>query len=101
MDNTNNVIKFITLIRITRAFLMQNFLRTLKMPLHNCEVNLILTWSINFVISKGNRLTTFSIKDTKLYLPIVTFLTQDATKLLKYLKSGLTHTINYNNRNQH
>ena len=31
------------------------------MPLINCEINLILTWSANCVISEGNRETKFAI----------------------------------------
>ena len=29
---------------------LSNFLRTLEMPLINCEINLVLTWSTNCVI---------------------------------------------------
>ena len=38
------------------------------MPLINCEINLILTWSANCVISNAtvNQGTTFAITDTKL-----------------------------------
>ena len=38
------------------------------MPLINCEINLILTWSANCVISNAtvNQATTFAITDTKL-----------------------------------
>ena len=43
------------------------------MPLINCEINLILTWSLNCVISEDNIVTTFTITDTKLYVPVVTF----------------------------
>ena len=33
---------------------LSNFWRTLEMPLINCEVNLILTWSANFVRIQTN-----------------------------------------------
>ena len=33
---------------------LSNFWRTLEMPLINCEVNLILTWSANCVIVSTN-----------------------------------------------
>ena len=52
------------------------------MSLINCEINLILTWSVNFVIPEGNRQTNFAITDTKLYVPVATFSTQDNSKLL-------------------
>ena len=44
------------------------------MPLINYEINLILTWSANCVMSNSavNQATTFAITDTKLYVPVVT-----------------------------
>ena len=56
------------------------------MALINCEFNLILTWSNRcFIIDNpiaGQELT-FTITDTKFYVPVVTLLTQDNTKLLE------------------
>ena len=68
---------------------LSNFWRTLEMPLINCDVNLILTWSKDCVISSATGKTKFKITDTKLYVPLVTFSTQDNAKLLQQLKSGL------------
>ena len=54
---------------------LSNFWRTLEMPLINCEVNLILTWSSTCVlIATGvqNQHATFAITDTKLYVPVAT-----------------------------
>ena len=51
---------------------LSNFWRTLEMPLINCEVNLILTWSSTCVITVSNGAGTFAITDTKLYVPVVT-----------------------------
>ena len=59
---------------------LSNFCRTLEMPLINCEINLILTWSVNCIIvstNVANQGATFSIADTKLYVPVVTLSTQD------------------------
>ena len=39
---------------------------------------------------------TFTITDSKLYLPLVTLSTQDNAKLLEQLKSGSKRTINWN-----
>ena len=50
-----------------------NFCSTLKMPLINCEMG------------KG----AFAITNTKLYVVVVTLLTQDNVILLKHLKSDL------------
>ena len=55
---------------------LSNFSRTLVMPLINCEVNLILTWSSTCVITNSNGGGTFAITDTKLYVTVVTLSTQ-------------------------
>ena len=75
---------------------LSNFWRTLEMPLINCKVNLILTWSKNFVISSATGETKFSITETKLYVPVITLSTQDNAKLLQQLKSGFKRTISWN-----
>ena len=66
------------------------------MPLINCEVNLILTWSPTCVISSATGETKFKITETKLYVPVVTLSTQDNAKLLQQLKSDFRRTINWN-----
>ena len=76
---------------------LSNFWRPLEMPLINCEIKLILTWSINCVISStnvANQNATFAITDTKLYVPVVTSSTQDNAKLLQQLKSDFKRVIN-------
>ena len=75
---------------------LSNFWRTLEMPLINCEINLILTWSEKYVLSNDKKATTFAITGTKLYVPVVTLSTQDNAKLLQQLKSGFKRTINWN-----
>ena len=66
---------------------LSNFWRSLNIPLINCEVELILSWSENCVLAdmtrrnaQGNNPAivppaeiTFEITDTKLYVPVVTF----------------------------
>ena len=77
------------------------FLRTLDIPLINCAINLILTWSEIFVIkSKATRdadpdadpavavvnnptNVTFKIKDTNLYVPAAVLSAEDDNKLLE------------------
>ena len=76
---------------------LSNFWRTFEMPLTNCEITLDLTWSGNCVIVATNeaaQVTTFSITDMKLYVPVVTLSTQDNSKLLEQLKSGFNKIIN-------
>ena len=54
---------------------LSNFLRTLEMPLINCEVNLILTWSSTSVITNSSCAGRFAITDTKLYVAVITLST--------------------------
>ena len=78
---------------------LSNFWRALEMPLINCEVNLILTWSSACVLAAvddANQAATFEITDTKLYVPVVTLSTQENTKFLQQLKSGFKRVINWN-----
>ena len=78
---------------------LSNFWRTLEMPLINCEVNLILTWSSTCVIvsnNVANQRATFTITDARLYVPVVTLSTQENTKLLQQLKSRFKRVINRN-----
>ena len=76
---------------------LSNFWRTLEILLINCEINLILTWSVNYFISNvnANQATTFAITDTKLYVPVI-LSTQNNAKLLQQLKPGFKRTINCN-----
>ena len=53
------------------------------MPLINCEINLILTWSANCVISEADRATTFAIADTIRHVPSAILSTQENAKLLE------------------
>ena len=78
---------------------LSNFWRTLEMPLINCEVNLILTWSSTCVLVATNidgQNATFTITDTKLYVPVVTLSTQKNIKFLQQLNSGFKRVINWN-----
>ena len=66
---------------------LSNFWRTLEMPLINCEVTLILTWSPTCVITSSPGKGKFKITDTDLYVPVVTLSTKDNEKLLQQLGS--------------
>ena len=68
---------------------LSNFWRTLEIPLINCEVELILTWSENCVMintNVANQNPTFTITETNLHVPVVTLSTQDNSKLLSQLQ---------------
>ena len=57
-----------------------------------------LNWSAKFFLVDASIIgqePTFTITDTKLYVPVVTLSTQDNTKLLQLLKSGFKRTINW------
>ena len=77
------------------------------MPLINCEISLILTWSEDCVLTRkaardkligtgtdknpqfseidNPKNATFKIADTKLYVPVVTLSTKDDNNFLKQL----------------
>ena len=66
------------------------------MPLINCEVELMLTWSKDYVITNSTGEGKFAITETKLYVPVVALSTQHNAKLLQQLKSGFKRTVNWN-----
>ena len=79
-----------------------NFWRSLNIPLINCEVEIIVTWTKNCVLADmtvANNPPTgleFQIKDTKLYVPVVTLSKENDIKLLEILKSGYKKTMKWN-----
>ena len=76
----------------------------------NCEIELLLTWSKNYVLAdmtvrdaQGNNPAIiapnglkFKITDTKLYVPVVSLSKENDIKLLEQLKSGFKRTIKWN-----
>ena len=80
---------------------LSNFRRTLQMPIINCEVTLMLTWSKNCAISSTVGKTEFKTTDLKLYVSAVTLSTQDNVKLFKQLEFGFKRTVNGTNINLH
>ena len=81
---------------------LTNFWRTLNIPLINCEIELILTWSKNCALANMIPAVTaptgleFQITDTKLYVPLVTLSKENDTKHLEQLKTGFKRTIKWN-----
>ena len=89
---------------------LSNFWRSLNIPLINCEVELILTWSKNCVLAdmtvraaQGDNPAIvaptgleFKITDTKLYVPVVTLSKENDAKLLQQLKLGFKRNIKWN-----
>ena len=78
------------------------------MPLINCEVELLLSWIENCVLSGGKNIdnagavanagtaATFKITDAKLYVPVVTLSTEDNAKLTKQLNEGFKRPVYWN-----
>ena len=89
---------------------LSNLWRSLNIPLINCEIELILTWSKNCVLvdmtvkaAEGDNPAIvapteleFRITDTKLYVPVVTLSKENDTKLLEQLKPVYKKTIKWN-----
>ena len=65
------------------------------MPLISCKINLILIWSADNIFSSATGATKFKVSDTKLYVSVVTFSTQNNAKLLQKLKSGFKRLIKW------
>ena len=108
----NNIEKEVEIAALLKY--LSNFWRTLDIPLIKCKINLILTWSeICVITSKATRdadpdanpavaeinnstCATFKLKDTTLYVPVVTLSTEDDKKLLEQLKLVFKRTIRWN-----
>ena len=74
---------------------LSNFWRTLEMPLTNCEVELILNWSVNCVIistNVANQVLTFTITEANLYIPLVNY----QLKIMQNITTGFKRTISWN-----
>ena len=74
---------------------LSNFCRTLEKSLIIFKVNLKSAWSTNYVITNSTGPERFKITSRKLYVPGVTLLIQDNTKLLEQLKLGLKRIIKW------
>ena len=70
------------------------------MLLTNCEINVIITWYENCVIFPAIKKTKFTIKDTKIYVPIVNLSTKVNAKLLELLNSCFKRTISRNKQQE-
>ena len=93
---------------------LSNFWRALDMPLINCGINLILTWSENCELTRKSTRDAdpdadpalaaidnptnaiFKIKDTKLYVPVATLSTENDKSFLEQLRTGFRRTIKWN-----
>ena len=77
---------------------LSKFWRTLEMPLINCEIELVLNWTADCVITYtniNNQVPTFTITEANLYVPVVTLSTQDNSQLLPQLKNDFKRAITW------
>ena len=71
---------------------LSNYWRSLEIRLINCKIHLELNWSKDCVMSTIAD-TKLKITNTKLYVPIVTFSSQDNVKLVKLLEEGFKRPV--------
>ena len=103
-DGDNGILEHAT-IAVSLKYL-SNFWRSLEMPLINCKVELKLKWTKYCVLSAAgndniidNNFDSnimFTIKDTKLYVPVVTLSTKDNQKITKLLIKGFEILVYWN-----
>ena len=74
---------------------LSNFWRSLEIPLINCKFELSLKWYERCLLTAATS-ATFTITDTKLYVPIVTLSIEDNSKLTKLLNEGFKRPIHWN-----
>ena len=65
---------------------LSNFGGFLETRLINCKVEFSLKWYKKCILSSSGTAATFTITDTKLYVPIVTLKTEDNTRLSIFFK---------------
>ena len=83
---------------------LSNFRRSLELPFNNCKVELKLKLTKCCVLSTAGADNTnanpnniiFTIKDTKLYVAVVTLSTKDNQKLSKLPSKGFEKSIYHN-----
>ena len=112
-NNTEKEVEFVVPLKH-----LSNFWKELDILLINCEINFILVWSENCIITRKatgdadpdadpavaavNNPTnaTFKIIDRKLYVPVGTLSTEDSNNLLEKLVTGFKDTTKWNKDGQ-
>ena len=88
VHGTNSILKNATIPESLKY--LSNFWRSVEMPLINCKIDLKIKWSKSFVLSAAGADNTngnpnnfiFTIKDRKLYVPVVNLSARNNQKLL-------------------
>ena len=93
--NPNNFVKN-TKIVVPLEYL-NNFWRSLEMPIINCKIHLELNWFEDCILSSSGNSAKFEITDAKLHVPIVTLSTKDNVNLKKQVSDGFKRSVYWNN----
>ena len=75
---------------------LSNFFRSLEMSLINCKIHLELELSKDCVLSNVAGNSKFIIKDTKLYVPVVTLSKEDNKDFIEQQNKGFQRSIYWN-----
>ena len=87
---------------------LSNFWRSIEMPLINCKVELKFRWTKHYIFSvastgnvngnndNDNNNNIFTIRDTQLFVPVVTLSARDNQKLSKLLTKGSKRSVYWN-----
>ena len=101
-DGDSGILKNATIAVPLKYF--SNFWRSLEIPLIVCKVELKLNWTKYCVLFAAGANNTndnpnniiFTIKDTKLYVPVVTLSTRENPKLLNLYSKEFGRSVNWN-----
>ena len=91
----NNIARINVKVVVSLKYL-SSFFRSLEMPLINCKIKLNLTWKKECVLSTDNGNAVFIIKDTKMYVPVVTLSKVDNKDFIKQQNKGFQRSIYWN-----
>ena len=75
---------------------LSNFFKSLEMPLINCKIHLELEWSKDCVLSNVAGASTFIIRDTKLYVPVVTLSKENNKDFIEQQNKGFQRSFYWN-----
>ena len=106
-DNAANGILKNAIIAVSLKYL-SNFWRSIEMPLINCNVELKFRWTKHYIFSvastsnvngnndNDNNNNIFTIRDTQLFVPVVTLSARDNQKLSKLITKGSERSVYWN-----
>ena len=75
---------------------LNNFFRSLEMPLTNCKIKLNLIWTKEYVLSTDNVNAVFIINDTKMYVSVVTLSKEYNKDFIEQQNKGFQRSIYWN-----